>query len=155
MFILGSLIRIFSIPGFWIQGQKDSGSGIRSKVFLTKKNCFQALGNMIRKVHPGSQIPDPDLDLLHGSRGPKKAPDPGSGSATLVCFMTRLIRLANNKALKRGKAFVRQEKFQEFNAYIKKSSYFITINLHKFDNQNLPMNIKNYHIFLIWVRCFE
>jgi hypothetical protein len=49
---------------------------------------------MIRVVHPGSRIPDPDADFLPsripypGSRGQKgtqsQIPDPGSGSATLL-----------------------------------------------------------------------
>jgi hypothetical protein len=39
---------------------------------------------MIRVVHPGSQIPDPDPEFLPiPDPGVKKAPDPGSGSATL------------------------------------------------------------------------
>jgi hypothetical protein len=48
---------------------------------------------MIRVVHPGSRIPDPDADFLPsripdpGSRGQKgtqsRIPDLGSGSATL------------------------------------------------------------------------
>ncbi len=75
-----SRIQIFSIPNI----------GHASKNFsnLTKKIVFKLLefGNMIRVVHPvsGSQIwnlimcpsriPDPRI---------KKAPDPGSGSATL------------------------------------------------------------------------
>ncbi len=40
---------------------------------------------MIRVVHPGSRIPDPDADFLPiPDRGVKKAPDPGSGFATLI-----------------------------------------------------------------------
>jgi hypothetical protein len=42
---------------------------------------------MIRVVHPksGLFIPDPDPDFLHiPVPGVKKAPDPGSGSATLL-----------------------------------------------------------------------
>jgi hypothetical protein len=39
---------------------------------------------MIRVVHPGSQILDPDPEFLPiPDPGVKKAPDPGSGSATL------------------------------------------------------------------------
>ncbi len=72
-------IQIFSIPaGSQIQGQKDSGSRIRIKElkYFKPKKLFQALGNMIRDVQPGSgsrlflPIPDP---------GVRKAPDPGSG----------------------------------------------------------------------------
>jgi len=62
------------------------GSRIRIKEFnySNQKNCLKALGNMIRFVHPGSgsrfvTIPDP---------GVKKAPDPGSGFATLVLRQT-------------------------------------------------------------------
>jgi hypothetical protein len=56
-------------PGSWIQfitsqiqGQKDSRIririGIKEFKYFNPKNCFQALGNMIRDVHPGfgSQI---------------------------------------------------------------------------------------------------
>ncbi len=39
----------------------------------SKKNGFQDLKNMIRVVHPGSRIPDPDADFL-----PSRIPDPGS-----------------------------------------------------------------------------
>jgi hypothetical protein len=56
---------------------------IKEFKFFNPKNGFQALGNMIRVVHFGSliriltfypsRIPDPGV----------KAPDPGSGSATL------------------------------------------------------------------------
>jgi hypothetical protein len=62
------------------------GSRIAIKEFkyFNPKNCFKALGNMIQFVHPGSGsririlifLPIPDT-------GVKKAPDPGSGSATL------------------------------------------------------------------------
>jgi hypothetical protein len=44
---------------------------------FNSKNCYQAPGKMICDVHPGYRlfsIPDPMV---------KKAPDPGSGSATL------------------------------------------------------------------------
>jgi hypothetical protein len=57
----GSRIRIFSIP--------DPGSASKNLSILTPKNCFYALGNMIRVVDPGSgsrnripiflPIPDP------------------------------------------------------------------------------------------------
>jgi hypothetical protein len=50
---------------------------IKEFKYFNPKNCFQALGNMIRVVHPGSgflPIPDP------GSRG-KKPPDPGAKKA--------------------------------------------------------------------------
>jgi hypothetical protein len=35
---------------FW-----DKYPGSVTLVFLTQKNCFQALGNMIRDIHPGSR----------------------------------------------------------------------------------------------------
>ncbi len=61
-------------------GSKFFPSRIRIKElkYFNPKNCFQALGNMIRVVHFGSgfwflPIPDP---------GVKKAPDHGTGSAT-------------------------------------------------------------------------
>jgi hypothetical protein len=71
----------FSIPDpGWVKKIPDPGSGSASKylsIFIPK-NCFEALGNMIEDVHPGSvswiQILDP---------GVKKTPDPGSESATL------------------------------------------------------------------------
>jgi hypothetical protein len=71
-------------------GSEFFPSRIRIKEFKysNTKNCFYALGNMVRAVHPGSRslfyqsrIPDP---------GVKKAPDPGSGSSTLV-----LLRIMN------------------------------------------------------------
>jgi hypothetical protein len=62
-----------------IQGQKDPDPGSASKnlSIFNAKNCFQALGNMIQDVHPGSgskslfflYIPNPEVI---------KAPDPGS-----------------------------------------------------------------------------
>ncbi len=55
------------------------------KHFNPKKNGFWALENMIRVVHPWSRIL---MLTLYPSRipypGVKKAPDPGSGSATLL-----------------------------------------------------------------------
>jgi hypothetical protein len=45
---------------------------------------------MIRVVHPGSRILDPDTDFLPcriPDPGVKKAPNPGSGSATLIYFL--------------------------------------------------------------------
>ncbi len=59
-----------------IPGKKDSGSRIRIRIKVFKyfipKKCFEALGNMIEDVHPGSvsriQILDPGVE---------------SGSATL------------------------------------------------------------------------
>jgi hypothetical protein len=50
---LGSRIQIFSIPD---SGSEFSLSRIRIKEFkyFNPKNCFQALGNMIRVVHPGT-----------------------------------------------------------------------------------------------------
>ena len=72
----GSRIRTVSIT--------DPGSASKNLSILTPKKWFLTLENMIRIVHPGSRIqmltfypswiPDP---------GVKKAPDPGSGSATL------------------------------------------------------------------------
>jgi hypothetical protein len=61
-----SRIRIFSIPD---PGSKRSGTESASKnlSIFNPKNCFKALGNMIRDVHPVFQDP-----------GVKKALDPGS-----------------------------------------------------------------------------
>jgi hypothetical protein len=71
-----SRILIFSIP--------DSGAASKNLSILTQKNGFEAFGNMIQVVHPrsGSRI----LIFTHRIPYPgvKKAPDPGSGSATLV-----------------------------------------------------------------------
>ncbi len=69
----GSLIRIFPIRN------PDPHKQLN---YFNTKNCFWALGNMIRVVYPGTgyriqiflPIPDPWV---------KKAPDPRSGSATL------------------------------------------------------------------------
>jgi hypothetical protein len=105
-------IFLFRIPD--PRGKKipDPGSGSASKnlsfririkefkYFITKKNCFKAPGNMIQVVHPGSgsririliflPIPDP---------GVKKAPDPGSRSATLMIGLQNDLStaLANRK----------------------------------------------------------
>jgi hypothetical protein len=61
---------IFFHPGFRIQGQKDSGSRIRIKElrYFNPKNCFEALGNMIR-----------DLDFFYPFRiqGSKRHRIPG------------------------------------------------------------------------------
>ncbi len=72
-------IRLFSIP--------DPGSASKNlSILILKKpkNGFSALENMIRVVHPGSRI---RMLTFYPSRipdpGVKKAPDPGSGSATL------------------------------------------------------------------------
>ncbi len=51
------------------------GTASKNLIIIAQKNCFQALGNRIRTVHPGSwffiypgsRIPDPGI---------KKAPDP-------------------------------------------------------------------------------
>ncbi len=66
------------------------GSASNNLSILTQKNCFLALGNMIRVVHFGSsililtfypsRIPDPGVK--------KKAPDPGSRSATLARYLS-------------------------------------------------------------------
>ncbi len=55
----GSRIRIFPIP--------DPGSALKNLSILTPKNCFQALGNMIRVIY--LRIPDPHILPI---------PDPGS-----------------------------------------------------------------------------
>jgi hypothetical protein len=76
----GSRIQTVSIP--------DPGSRIRIKEFKyfnPKKNKKLFLSS--RKYDPGcsSQIPDPDADFLPiPDPEVKKAPDPGSGSATLI-----------------------------------------------------------------------
>jgi hypothetical protein len=73
-----SRIQLFSIldPGSEFF---HPGSPLKNLSILTKKMVSQALGNMIRVVHPGSRIPDPDPDFLHfpdhGYRGQK-----GTGS---------------------------------------------------------------------------
>jgi hypothetical protein len=83
-----SRIRILSIsdPGSWVKTIPDPGS---------------------RKYDPGCssrfRIPDPDLDFLPvphlGSKG-QKAPDPGSGSATLHRYIF-CIPLSLNNSLDR------------------------------------------------------
>ncbi len=59
----------------------EPGSASHNISIFNPKNCFQALGNMIRDVHPDPgpdffSIPGPDP----GPQGKKtqKAPDPGS-----------------------------------------------------------------------------
>jgi hypothetical protein len=75
----GSWIRIFSCR---TQGLKDLGSGTASKnlSIFNPKNCFKVLGNMIRDIHPRSGFPPPLIRIP--DPGVKKAPNPGSGSAT-------------------------------------------------------------------------
>jgi hypothetical protein len=55
---------------------------------------------MVRVVHPGSRI---RMLTFYPSRipdpGVKKAPDPGSGSATLILFMYMLVLLSRNDIL--------------------------------------------------------
>jgi hypothetical protein len=53
---LGSRIRTFSIPDIGSKKIPDPGSGTASKnlSIFNPKNCFQALGNMIRDVYSGS-----------------------------------------------------------------------------------------------------
>ena len=77
-----SRIRIFSIPD---PNFSHPGSRIHNKEFkyFNPKKCFKALGIMIRVVHPGSGSRILIFYLSHYP-GAKKAPDPGSGSATLV-----------------------------------------------------------------------
>jgi hypothetical protein len=61
-------IRTVSIP--------DPGSSSKNLSILTPKKAkkwFLSSKNMIRVVHPGSRIPDPDADFL-----PSRIPDPGS-----------------------------------------------------------------------------
>jgi hypothetical protein len=85
-----SWIRVFSIPeaGCRVKKISDPGSGSASKnlSILTHNivSKLKALGNMILD---GSRIRSLDADLdFYPSRirdpGVKKAPDPGSGSAT-------------------------------------------------------------------------
>jgi hypothetical protein len=66
----------------------DSGSGsaLKNLSIFNPKNCFKAQGKIIFDVHPGSgsgfvSLPIPD-------QGVKKAPDPGSRSATLVAVVS-------------------------------------------------------------------
>jgi hypothetical protein len=69
----GCLSRIRIFPSR-IQSQKDSGSASKNLSILTHKIVVQALATMIQDVI-FYQFRIPDL-------GVKKAPDPGSGSAT-------------------------------------------------------------------------
>jgi hypothetical protein len=65
----GSRIRLFSVL--------DPGSTSKNLSILTQKTDFEALGNMIRVVRPGSRI---RILIFYPSRipdpGVKKAPDP-------------------------------------------------------------------------------
>jgi hypothetical protein len=64
----------FSIPDPGIRNTELT----KNLILFNPKNCYQALGNMILDVFPGSEhFPISD----HGSSD-KKELDPGSGSAT-------------------------------------------------------------------------
>jgi hypothetical protein len=73
-----------------IQCQKDFGSRIRIRIQEVKYFEFKKIVSKFSKKWYGLFIPDPDLDFLPipdtGYRipGSKRAPDPGSRSATLV-----------------------------------------------------------------------
>ncbi len=74
--------------GWWWSGYEFSqppGSRIRIKEFkyFNPKNCFQALGNMMRLVHPGSG----SWFSTHHRKFTGSL-DPGSGSATLEWRMS-------------------------------------------------------------------
>jgi hypothetical protein len=89
----GSRIRLFSIPEPNLS-IPDPGSASKNLSILTQKNGFLTLGNMIRVVQTASRI---RILTFYPSRipdpGVKKAPDPGSGSATLVdSLLTQLQR---------------------------------------------------------------
>ncbi len=75
----GSRIRIFpsriQYPNFF-----HPGSASKNLSILTQKNCFLALRNMVRVVHP-----HPDPDFLPST-------DPGSGSATLQRSVSQISR---------------------------------------------------------------
>ncbi len=80
----GSQIRIFSNPD---PGQKDPGTRIKGQkriyVFLTQKIVCK-LSEIWSGMFIPDQIPGPDLDFLPiPDQEVKKAPDPGSGFATL------------------------------------------------------------------------
>jgi hypothetical protein len=83
----GSRIRTVSIP--------DPGSSSKNLSILTpKKDKKWFLSS--KKYDPGcsSRIPDPDADFLPSrisDPGVKKAPNPGSGSATLITGMLILM----------------------------------------------------------------
>jgi hypothetical protein len=70
--------------GSWIRIRSAS----KNLSILNPKNCFSALGKMIWDIHPRSRIPDPDFTPDPGAKD-KKAPDPGSGTATLVKIASR------------------------------------------------------------------
>jgi hypothetical protein len=78
-----SRIRLFPsrIPN---PGSESKNLSILTPPPPKKKNDLKALENIIRVVHPGSRI---RMLTFYPSRipdpGDKKAPDPGSGSATL------------------------------------------------------------------------
>ncbi len=73
-------------PGMLIPDPNFFHPGYRIRIkefkYFNPKNCFQALGNMIRcsfRILIFYQSRNPN-------RGVKKAPDPGSGSATLEMY---------------------------------------------------------------------
>ncbi len=89
-----SRIRLFSIP--------DPGSASKNLNILTQKKWFLSS----RIYDPGCSsfwIPDPDPDFFPPSRipdpGVKKAPDPGSGSATLLWCVFNVYRYRIHQSL--------------------------------------------------------
>ncbi len=96
-------IRIFPTR---IQGQKDSGSRVRFRIkhlsiFKPKKLSLSS-----RKYDPGCSSRNPEPDT-----GVKKAPDPGSGSATLLLNVVIL----NLSRFYAGIRRVKKEKFSKVN----------------------------------------
>jgi hypothetical protein len=70
----------FFHPGSRVKKIPDPGSAPKNLSIFNPKNCFKALGNMIRDVHHDFLSIE---DIRTSDPGVKKAPDPGSGSATL------------------------------------------------------------------------
>jgi hypothetical protein len=87
--VFGSGINLFRIPYPGVKKAPDPGSGSATLLPTSRckkrpqKNCQKALKHKVlgsgnrdpKKTYSGSLIPDPRV---------KKAPDPGSGSATLL-----------------------------------------------------------------------
>jgi hypothetical protein len=98
-----SRIRVFSIPNLNLF---HPGSQIRIKEF---KNVTQKLFLSSRKYVPGCspRIPDPDFHPLWiPDPGVKKAPEPGSGSATLLRCTMFFFPLGGRTAQKQRPRFV-------------------------------------------------
>jgi K+-transporting ATPase c subunit len=82
-------------PGSKIFGIPDPRSASKNLSIINPKNCFQALGNMIRDVYP--RIPDPNFFHPRPGFRVKKVPDPASASKNLSIFNKKKLFLSSRK----------------------------------------------------------